>query len=170
VNILFVNYGDFTTNSLNHISGFANVLCSRGHACVVAVPAGKETLSVIPQPLFVPATFAEVLARPGLFPDGRPADVIHAWTPREVVRKFVLAYQRLLTAPGRVIVHLEDNEEFLIERLRANRWLNCAPRVPRTRHAPGRRAAPSVAAPESPPRRRWGHGHRRKPAQVRGLL
>jgi glycosyltransferase involved in cell wall biosynthesis len=116
VNILFVNYGDFTTNSLNHISGFANVLCARGHACVVAVPAGKETLSVIPGPLFVPASFAEVLARPELFPDGRPADVIHAWTPREVVRKFVLAYQRLLPVPARVIVHLEDNEEFLLER------------------------------------------------------
>jgi glycosyltransferase involved in cell wall biosynthesis len=116
VNILFANYGDFTTNSLNHIGGFANVLSARGHACVVAVPAGRETLSVVHQPLFVPATFAEALAQPGLFPDGRPADVIHAWTPREVVRKFVLAYQRLLPAPARVIVHLEDNEEFLIER------------------------------------------------------
>jgi glycosyltransferase involved in cell wall biosynthesis len=116
VNILFVNYGDFTTNSLNHIAGFANVLSSQGHACVVAVPAGKDTLSVISQPLFIPATFAEVLARPTLFPDGRPADIIHAWTPREVVRKFVLAHQRLLTTPPRVIVHLEDNEEFLLER------------------------------------------------------
>jgi glycosyltransferase involved in cell wall biosynthesis len=116
VNILFVNYGDFTTNSLNHISGFANVLCARGHACVVAVPAGKETLNVILDPLFVPASFAEALAKPGLFPDGRPADVLHAWTPREVVRKFVLAYQRLLPVPARVIVHLEDNEEFLLER------------------------------------------------------
>ena len=106
MNILFVNYGDFTTNSLNHIAGFANVLCARGHACVVAVPAGKDTLSVISQPLFIPATFAEVLAQPGLFPDGRPADVIHAWTPREVVRKFVLAHQRLLTAPPRVIATL----------------------------------------------------------------
>lgn len=116
MNILFVNYGDFTTNSLNHIAGFANVLSSRGHACVVAVPAGKDTLSVISQPLFIPATFAEVLERPALFPDGRPADVIHAWTPREVVRKLVLAHQRLLTNPPRVIVHLEDNEEFLLER------------------------------------------------------
>ncbi len=116
MNILFANYGDFTTNSLNHISGFANTLCARGHACVVAVPAGRETLSAIPGPLFVPATFAEALAKPALFPDGRPADVIHAWTPREVVRKFVLAYQRLLTHPARVIVHLEDNEEFLVER------------------------------------------------------
>ena len=115
MNILFANYGDFTTNSLNHIGGFANTLCARGHACVVAVPAGRETLAAIPGPLFVPATFAEVLAKPRLFPDGRPADILHAWTPREAVRKFVLAYQRLLPHPARVIVHLEDNEEYLIE-------------------------------------------------------
>lgn len=115
VNILFVNYGDFTTNSLNHIGGFANTLCTEGHACVVAVPDRKETLSHIASPLFIAATYAEVLATPNLFPDGRPADLIHAWTPRECVRKFVIGYQRVATTPARVIIHLEDNEHFLLE-------------------------------------------------------
>ena len=41
MNILFVNYGDFTTNSLNHIGGFANTLSAAGHACIVAVPRGR---------------------------------------------------------------------------------------------------------------------------------
>jgi len=113
VNVLFVNYGNFTTNSLNHIAGFAAALSARGHDCVVAVPAQKETLAVIPDPRFTAATYAEVLARPAFFRDDLPADVIHAWTPREGVRKFVLAYQRL--QPGtRLVVHLEDNEEHLI--------------------------------------------------------
>ncbi len=115
MNILFVNYGDFKTNSLNHIAGFANALCAAGHACVVAVPSGPETISAIRDPLFIPATYAAALAKPGLFPDARPADLIHAWTPREGVRKFVLAYQRLLATPARVIIHLEDNERYLIE-------------------------------------------------------
>lgn len=115
MNILFVNYGDFTTNSLNHIGGFANTLCATGHACVVVVPEGKERASHLPQVLFIPATYAEALERPGLFPDGRSADIIHAWTPREGVRKFVVAYQRLLSVPARVLVHLEDNEQFLLE-------------------------------------------------------
>ena len=115
MNILFVNYGDFKTNSLNHIAGFANALCAAGHACVVAVPSGPETISAISDPLFIPATYAAALAKPGLFPDARPADLIHAWTPREGVRKFVLAYQRLLATPARVIIHLEDNERHLIE-------------------------------------------------------
>ena len=40
MNILFVNYGDFTTNSLNHIGGFANTLCAAGHACVAVAGPG----------------------------------------------------------------------------------------------------------------------------------
>jgi GT2 family glycosyltransferase/glycosyltransferase involved in cell wall biosynthesis/predicted nucleic acid-binding Zn-ribbon protein len=133
VNILFVNYGDFTTNSLNHIGGFANTLCAVGHACVVVVPHRKETLAHIPQPLFIAATYDEALARPNLFPNGQPADVIHAWTPREGVRKFTIAYQRAVlsgtgfqpvssktqrqdaAATPRLLIHLEDNEHFLLE-------------------------------------------------------
>ena len=115
MNILFVNYGDFTTNSLNHIGGFANTLCAAGHACVVAVPAKKETLTHIASPLFIAATYDELLARPKLFPNGQPADLIHAWTPREGVRKFTLTYQRSLAKPARLLIHLEDNERFLLE-------------------------------------------------------
>ena len=115
MNILFVNYGDFTTNSLNHIAGFANTLCAAGHACIVAASQDKDTVAHLPSPLFIAATYAELLARPGLFPDGRPADLIHAWTPREGVRKFTLAYQRAATTPARLIIHLEDNERFLLE-------------------------------------------------------
>ena len=113
MNILFANYGDFTTSSLNHIAGYANRLCGLGHACAVAVPKRKDTILVVPDPLFIPATFQEVLARPNLFPNGAPADIIHAWTPREVVRRFLLEHQR--RAPSRLLVHLEDNEEFLLE-------------------------------------------------------
>ena len=57
MNILFVNYGDFTTNSLNHIGGFANTLSAAGHACVVVVPDRKETLQHIAHPLFIAATY-----------------------------------------------------------------------------------------------------------------
>lgn len=113
MNILFVNYGDFTTNSLNHIGGFANTLAAGGHSCAVAVPSGKDTSRHYPNPGFLPVTYAEALA-PGVFPDGRPADVLHAWTPREGVRRFILEHQR--QQPGtRVIIHLEDNEEHLLE-------------------------------------------------------
>ncbi len=114
MNILFVNYGDFTSNSLNHIGGFANALSAKGHACIVAVPSGKDTLSSVAGPAFTAALYNELLENPALFPDARAADVIHAWTPREFVRKFVISYQRAAGRSARLLVHLEDNEEHLI--------------------------------------------------------
>ena len=114
MNILFVNYGDFTTNSLNHIGGFANVLSAHGHACVVAVPSGKDSLSAVPSPVFIPALYEELLVEPAFFPDRGTADIIHAWTPRECVRKFVVAYQKSARSPAKLVIHLEDNEENLI--------------------------------------------------------
>ncbi len=114
MNILFVNYGDFTSNSLNHIGAFANRLTLMGHACVVAVPENPETLSVVPEPLFTAATFLRMLQDEPVFPDRRPAEVVHAWTPRENVREFTLAY--LKKYPGAaLLIHLEDNEVFLME-------------------------------------------------------
>lgn len=113
MNLLFVNYGDFTTNSLNHIAGFTATLRAAGHDCAVAVPGNLDSLSVVPNPQFRAATYEQLLANPAPFADGRPADIVHAWTPREGVRRFLIAYRRL--APSRVIVHLEDNEEYLLE-------------------------------------------------------
>jgi glycosyltransferase involved in cell wall biosynthesis len=114
MNVLFVNYGDFTSNSLNHIAGFARVLHDQGHACAVAVPdASIDSISSVAEPRFIPVTYADAVAQPRLFPDGRAADILHAWTPRDLVRKIVVAHQ--LAAPARLIVHFEDNEKYLVE-------------------------------------------------------
>jgi len=113
VNLLFVNYGDFTTNSLNHIAGFAAILRAAGHDCVVAVPGNLDSLNAIPNPQFRAASYEQLLKNPALFQNGRPADIVHAWTPREGVRRFLIGYRRL--AQSRVIIHLEDNEEHLLE-------------------------------------------------------
>lgn len=119
MNILFVNSGDFTTNSLNHIAGFSAALSRLGHACAVAVPGRKETLSAVRDPQFIPVSYDDVLVGPSPFPDGRPADIVHAWTPREGVRRFVLAYQP--RACARLVVHMEDNEQHLVES-----WTKCS--------------------------------------------
>ncbi|WP_404421237.1 glycosyltransferase [Nibricoccus sp. IMCC34717] len=113
MNILFVNYGDFTTNSLNHIGGFANGLCSRGHACVVAVTGNPESLRTVDRPLFIPAVQSALLENPHVFPDGRPADLVHVWSPRENVRRFTQSYLSICGGSPRVVIHLEDNEAYL---------------------------------------------------------
>lgn len=83
-----------------------------GHACIVAVPDHPETAEVLDSPLFGVRTFADVLRNPALFPDRKTADLVHAWTPRENVRKFAMAY--LGSAPeARLTIHLEDNEAHL---------------------------------------------------------
>ena len=129
MNVLFFCHDDFACNSLGHIAGFAGGLRRMGHACAVAIP-GDDRSSVEAwgsDPAFRPAIFADSWERPReLFPDGRPADVLHAWTPREHVRR-AAELCRQHTPATRLFVHLEDNEEHLsaafagesIERLRA---------------------------------------------------
>lgn len=110
MNILFVNYGDFSANSLNHIAPFASQLAAQGHACAVAAPA-LSGLDRLREQNFKALSFDQALAQPRCFPDGRGADLVHAWTPRENVRRFTRAYLRQV--PARLLVHLEDNEEYL---------------------------------------------------------
>lgn len=115
MNVLFVNYGDLRSNSLNHIAPYANELSSRGHSCTV-VSSGENQESELREhiPLFAHYTHAKMNAGIELFADAKPADFIHAWTPREVVRKSVQAY--LSHHPStRLIVHMEDNEEEILE-------------------------------------------------------
>lgn len=113
MNILFANYGDFSTNSLNHIGPFANYLSELGHNCIVAIPSKLESIANIEKALFQPATFGDILDVPNHFPNSKPADIVHAWTPRISVVEFVERY--LAKYPSKVVTHLEDNERALIE-------------------------------------------------------
>jgi len=112
MNILFVLYGDFTSNSANPLTLYARELRSAGHNCAIAVPSGLETVSLYANRTFRPVLYEDVLAQPtAVFPDGRVADVIHACTPREVVRRFVTSY--LAKSPTPLVVYLEDNERWI---------------------------------------------------------
>lgn len=112
MNILFANYGDCTSNSLNHIGAFANQLTRQGHTCVVAIPDHLETAHTLTDRLFPVRTFAQVLHEGPGFPNRAPADLLHAWTPRENVRAFSMAY--LAAHPAvHLVIHLEDNEAHL---------------------------------------------------------
>jgi len=112
MNILFVMYGDFRSNSAHPMALHARELATMGHACAAAVPSNAETAGELHEVRFTPMSYSQVLAAPGsAFPDGRSADVIHAWTPREGVRLFVTEYQSRRPTPW--ILYHEDNEAWI---------------------------------------------------------
>ncbi len=105
--IVFVNYGFFGNNSYYHIEGFAHHLSARGHQVgVIADGAPSESLPGVAMGSF------EQAARGGLDAGlsallGDCETILHAWTPREPVRRFV---EPLAAAGLRYVVHLEDDE------------------------------------------------------------
>lgn len=111
LNIFFVLYGSFASNSALHVAALANELALTGHRCAVAVPHDIETLGHHTTPAFRGILFAD--AEKGVsFADGRGPDILHAWTTRENVRQLT---ESLRARHGcRVVVHLEDNEQQIL--------------------------------------------------------
>jgi len=112
VNILFVLYQDFTANSAGHVRSLANELVPLGNDCCVAVPSNKASVSGLGKVLFRSIDFNEAWETGFGFSDNRGPDVVHAWTPREVVRKFCDRVREQFAC--RLFVHMEDNEWHLL--------------------------------------------------------
>jgi len=101
--VLFLLFHDFTSNSAYHVHSLANHLVDLGWICAVAVPQAKSTINGIGSaPKYRYYAFGDL---PRL--DLRP-DILHCWTPREVVRVFYQRMPNLHRAP--LVIHLEDNE------------------------------------------------------------
>jgi glycosyltransferase involved in cell wall biosynthesis len=114
VNVLFALYHDFTSNSAIHVHSFANQLAAFGHQVAVAVPDNKETAANLGETSYTVGSFLEFDGRwEKFFPNGRSPDVVHGWTPRENVRLFCEKLAGFCSY--RLVVHLEDNEELILE-------------------------------------------------------
>lgn len=91
MNILFVLYGGIETNSFVCLARFAKELHRRGHDCAILPLRGKIKPWV--EPYLKVITARQVLKNSrACFENGKKADVIHAWTPRQNVVDFVLKY------------------------------------------------------------------------------
>jgi hypothetical protein len=118
LNVLFVLYESLESNSGYQAQLHAARLVEKGVDCVFAVPDGSDEVQQTSRSLLnsvsvLPFSALIALDTPFPFADGRSPDVIYAWTPREVVRKFV---EKLLDRhASALIIHLEDNEEYLTE-------------------------------------------------------
>jgi glycosyltransferase involved in cell wall biosynthesis/2-polyprenyl-3-methyl-5-hydroxy-6-metoxy-1,4-benzoquinol methylase len=109
--ILFVNYENFRSNSAVHIFNLAERLTASGDSCAACVPTGKKTIRAIREPSFAILDYTEARRGQYGYPDNGPPDVIHAWTPREGVRKLTTELAARHSAP--YFVHLEDNEDVI---------------------------------------------------------
>ena len=123
VNVLFVLYGDFTSNSAHHVTAIANEMIRRGYDCLVAVPRDAETIGAQPDARFLAVEFDELPHLNKYFGDSQGPVVTYVWTTREPVRQF--CEKLLLHFDTDIVVHLEDNEEELLRQhlnLEADAW------------------------------------------------
>lgn len=107
MNILFVHYGSFSSNSINHIGPFAAELKKQGHEVAIALPELDASFRYFPYHEVPVYSYEDILDNPNRF-DGKPPEIIHAWTPREIVRQFVDKLRQFVSA--RCVIHLEDDE------------------------------------------------------------
>lgn len=115
VNVLFANYGQSDNNSAYHIAGFASGLAARGHDVCVTVVKSVPDGTVQSIDGYRLASHRTVLKTGVTFADGRPADVLHVWTPRECMRQFAEKHAAA-RGHGALVIHIEDNEEAIFER------------------------------------------------------
>jgi glycosyltransferase involved in cell wall biosynthesis len=114
-NIVFVSHCNFHGNSAMHLFSIANVLTDLGHSCAICVPDGSETVLEHGKPHFQLLDY-DAAERHGIsFANGEAPSLVHAWTPRELVRKMTMSLVRRYGIP--YFVHLEDNEHVVLEEL-----------------------------------------------------
>lgn len=112
MNVLIASYACIDNNSGYQILELANGLKNLGVNVFIAAPklASLQQAHVLTD---IPILhFREVLSGDKKLPF---FDILHAWTPRENVRRFVTTFW--IKNPTRVIVHLEDNEDVLRKRI-----------------------------------------------------
>jgi len=111
--ILFVLPQAIDSNCGYHVERLAAGLQAQGTECMAAVPQNANPSSVTRHLSLVTHTYAEIQKNGVSFSNGQGPDIIHAWTPREGVRQFVASLTAKTPCP--VVIHLEDNEEYLTE-------------------------------------------------------
>jgi glycosyltransferase involved in cell wall biosynthesis/2-polyprenyl-3-methyl-5-hydroxy-6-metoxy-1,4-benzoquinol methylase len=107
-NVIFVSHCDFHGNSAIHLFSIANALTDLGCSCAVCVPQRPETVFDQGQPRFQVFDYEEAVTNGVAFANGRVPDLVHAWTPREPVRKTAMSLVQRYSVP--YFVHFEDNE------------------------------------------------------------
>ena len=111
--VVFVYFGPFNVNSAIQAFHFGNDLTDLGWTVTLAGVGDPELIRKVGEPRFECITHHDL---PRTIEQSRRAPeptIVVAWTPRENVRVATAAITTRLAVP--YVVHLEDNEEFLLE-------------------------------------------------------
>ena len=107
-NVLLLSHCDFNGNSALHVFSLARELQHLGLSPAIEVPAHPEGAAELGEPTFPIVGYGAAFA----FPDGEGPDVVHAFSPRELVRNRVAALVREHGVP--YVVHLEDDDRAIL--------------------------------------------------------
>lgn len=102
------------SNSAVHVHSLANCLSSSELECIVAVPNGKEAATKLGNICYQAIEYGQIVELSTLYSNGKGPDLVHCWTPREIVRKLCDKLWSLYKF--KLVIHLEDNEELLAKR------------------------------------------------------
>src|SRR2546430_7071447 len=87
MNVVLVSHCDFTGNSAMHVFSVANELSRLGVNAAVCIPNKVETVAAHGTPNFELLDYQSADSHGFRLSDGRGPDLVHAWTPRESVRR-----------------------------------------------------------------------------------
>jgi glycosyltransferase involved in cell wall biosynthesis len=125
--VIFVNYSDFRSQSGMHIFHLANALAKLGVSTAVCSHGSAATVTRYGKPDFLSLDMSMSPGHAAGVLNFKPGEtLIHCWTPRESSRLYTEALAGELRAP--VVVHMEDNEEAITgEALKQLEPGGCAP-------------------------------------------
>jgi glycosyltransferase involved in cell wall biosynthesis len=111
--VLFVYFGPFDVNSGIQAYHFGNELTDLGWEVTVAGRGDPARAKAVGEPRFECISHEQVEAKLRQMRQSPAETIVVGWTPRERVRLMTMDAVRQLGVP--YVIHLEDNEELLIE-------------------------------------------------------
>ena len=111
--LLYVYFGPFDVNSGIQAYHFGNELTELGWDVTVAGKGDPERAKAVGEPLFECVSHDDLSRKLDEMARDPQETIVVGWTPREPVRRMTMEAVRRLGCP--YVVHLEDNEELLIE-------------------------------------------------------
>lgn len=111
--VLFVYFGPFDVNSGIQAYHFGNELIDLGWEVTVAGRGDPARAKSVGEPRFECISHEEIEAKLRQMRQSPAETIVVGWTPRERVRLMTMDAARQLGVP--YVIHLEDNEELLIE-------------------------------------------------------